>query len=289
MRDNLMREQSSPALDNYMMFLKEIFKKHPYRRLPSGRLETINRFTSQDIANFYQSTLIPSNIVFIVAGDIKKDRVVNWFQSNLKEFDREPIWTFQWEQELPQEAPREIHHVHTSKDKIAIITLGWQAPSIQNPDTYGMDILTFSLHGLFSGRLNTEIRERFSPIYHLESLYRTPREPGYFFITVVCKPDIVDQVKERLLKEIAIIRIDSITPKELEKSKMYFQSYEAYKDESSWESAYYLGYWTVMTGIQFANTYVPELNQVTLEDVKRIAQTYLRDDNYTIVISLPGR
>jgi predicted Zn-dependent peptidase len=290
-RQSLMKdiknEQSNPLVQNLSLFLKNAFRIHPYRFLPSGNLETVENLKPNDVRSYYGDLYTPENITLVICGGFNPKTAQRLLKNNLSTFSRVSKHTFRWDPEPDQTVPREITHVHSFSKGIALITIGWKAPSIRNPDTYGMDIILSSLAIGQSGRLITQIKEQMSSVYFIQAQYRTPREPGFFYINVACDPAAVSSVKDKILKEIDILRKDSITPKELDRAKMFFKSTDAYNQESTFETAFYLGFWSVMENVKFSQTYLPNIQRVTLSDVQRIASEYFREDNYTLVISLP--
>ena len=100
------------------------------------------------------------------------------------------------------------------------------------------------------------------------------------------KPDKVERIKEQaagLLKRAHI----AVTPRELARAKMLLQSIEAYSNQETWETGFFLGTGTVMKDLAFVVNYSKNIMKVRPEDVQRVAQTYLRDDNYTFVSLMP--
>jgi len=280
------QEQSNPSFQILSIFLQNIFHKHPYRFLPLGDTEHAQRFEVKDVVEYYTSLYTPENITVVVVGSGDPTLVMRILGDSVGLFARTSTRKY-WDQEPNQTGSREVILHHSLPSHVAYVMVGWRAPSIQSDDTYGMDVVTISLGSGESSRLNTQIRDRMHSVYFIWADYRTPKEPGYFLITAVCDPSVADEVKRKILKEVDILRKDSITPKELEKAKMFLKSSEAYNRESTFETAYYLGYWSVVKDFRFFQTYLENINKVSLEDVQRVASSYLREDNYTSVILLP--
>jgi zinc protease len=282
--------ENNLVLQNVITLLRTIFQKHPYRNLPLGREETVTGFTRKDVKRYYHDRFTPENITLVIVGDFKVSQAEKFLRKRLAGFSRKSSRVYAWEQEPPQTQPRIVKQIHRNIPNIALITVGWPAPSIDNDDTFGMDILLTSLIRERRGRLITQINDPMKSVYNVEAQYITPGEPGYFFVNAVCSPDSIEMVQEKIMREIEILRKDSITPKELETAKMYIKSSHAYYQESTYGIAYgHLGYWTIVQDLDFAKSYLPNIMKVTLEDVRIIANRYLGEDNYTMIINRPVR
>jgi len=165
--------------------------------------------------------------------------------------------------------------------------VGWQAPSIRNPDTYGVDVLVSCLGTGKASRLNMQIRAGMDSVYSIWAEYLTPRQPGYLVIAGICHPRVAERMKERILREVDILKRDLITPAELVRAKAALRSIKAYSHQSTAGTAAYLGYGTVLGSQDFAVNYDRSIDAVTAEDMRLAAVKYLEGDRYTSVILLP--
>jgi len=281
-------EYKNPVLQLRKLFLKKSFQVHPYRFLPLGTMETIQNLKSKDVREYYENLYIPQNITIVIVGNFERRQVLRILKKSLGSFWRIPLRTYHWASEPEQTVPREEANFHSFPRNIAFFTIGWRAPSIRDPDTYSMDILTAALGIGESSILNTQIRDQMDSVYFIWAEYMTPREPGYFLINIVCRPSAVEEVKKRIFREIDILSRDSITPKALKRAKMYLEAQEAYSREGTMESAFYLGFWSVMKDIHFVKTYLPNIRKVSLQMLKKTASKYLKSNNYTSVVLLPS-
>lgn len=282
-------EQKNPRIQMQSAFLQNLFKVHPYRHLPFGSMRTIRTLGAADVERYYENNFVPENLVLVVTGRFNRNTIVGNLRKSLESFRRKAVVRYKWNQEPPRTEPAFIVQTHNLQQPLAFVTVGWLAPSILNRDTYAMDVLLEALATGESSRLNREIRSSMQSVYSIWAEYRTPREPGYFIIMAICKPSMADTIRHWILHEVDILRDDSLTPRELARAKQMMAAMAAYSSEGATERASVLGYWSTMAEFDFAQTYQPRIQAVTVEDVQNTVRTYLKNNNCVSVILLPKR
>jgi zinc protease len=282
-------ERKNPRVQMQSAFLETAFTVHPYRRQPFGSIENFRKFTAADIERYYANNFVPEKIILVVTGRFDRRSIVRSLGQSLGSFGRKAAVQYKWEQEPPRTKPASVVLTHGLKPSLAFVTVGWLAPSITNRETYAMDVVLEALGAGESSRLNREIRSSMPSVYSIWADYRTPREPGYFLIMAVCEPSAADTVRGRVLKEIGILRDDSLTPAELARAKQMVTAMTAYRSEGATDCGFDLGYWSTMAELDFARTYPRRIQAVTSEDVQNTVRTYLKEENSVSVILLPER
>jgi len=269
-------------------FFKHAYTKHPYRLSPAGSEKGIRNITDHILKNYYKSLYVPENMTLVVAGDIKRKVVEEKCRELFGEFKGSPVLDFSWSQEPEQNRAKDIviKSCRASGDA-AVVSVGWHSPGIRNRDTFTMDIILQILGIGISSRLNNQLTEKMADVYWTWGNYITSREPGCFVLYAACSPEIAEKVKRTMLKEVRVLRNDSITPKELEKARMYYVAGEAYNLENILDCAYSLAFWSINKDFYFAETYLNNIKKVSAEDVQRVANKYLSADSYISVILYP--
>jgi zinc protease len=281
-------EQKNLRIQIQSLFLKNAFLVHPYRLISLGSPKIFTQLTANDVRRYYESMFVPENLLLVITGHFDQQKVIHEIKSNLGTIEKKSPPSFVWEQEPPHKKTVRLVRTYNLPQQVAFVSVGWLAPSVQNPDTYTMDVFFTALGTGESSRLNRQIRSATPSVYSVWAEYRTPREPGYMMITAICEPSVAESVEKKILKEIKIIRDDSYTPKELMRAKQILAAQEAYSREGATDYGFYLGYWSTMANIHFAEEYIGHIQSITSEDVQKVAQTYLKDDNFVSIILLPG-
>jgi zinc protease len=273
-------------------FLKNAFRVHPYRLLPTGSLSAVRRFTSGDVERYFQSTFVPENLTIAVTGRFDRKLVKRLVEGPLSRFERKASTVFAWTPEPPRDTPLKIVRYHDLPTNVSLVSVGWQAPSVQNDDTYAMDVLValLGIPGMGQGfRLNRQLRDAMPSVYSAWAEYQTPREPGYLLITAVCRSGAADSVQTRILREVAILRNDPVPPGEIIRAKQAFMAQRLFSGEGPTESSFFIGFWSMMKNSGYEDTYLERIRSVGAEDVRAVARRYLKDDNFVSVLLLPKR
>jgi zinc protease len=126
-------------------------------------------------------------------------------------------------------------------------------------------------------------------VYSVWAQYLTPREPGYLIVTAVCDPAVADTVRGRILHEIRILRQDPVTAAELARAKEVFVAQRAFSQEGATDSAFLIGFWSVMKNAGFEDTYLRHIQSVQSNGIQEVARRYLNNNNSISIILLPER
>ncbi|HOC31517.1 MAG TPA: insulinase family protein, partial [Armatimonadota bacterium] len=97
------------------------------------------------------------------------------------------------------------------------------------------------------------------------------------------------KVEETLDREIARIQTDGITESELSRAKTQLRtSWAAHLQTTGAKASYLATYTTYYNDPDRINTLFSRQNAVTLDDVKRVANTYLAKENSVTIVVNPG-
>jgi zinc protease len=85
-----------------------------------------------------------------------------------------------------------------------------------------------------------------------------------------------------LLKEIARIKSDGVTPEEIERVKQQYLAADAYKRDGTAAVAMELNEWIAVGDWTLYVTFPRKVEEVTPADVQRVARQYLNEDQSTV-------
>ena len=264
---------------------KVLFKDHPYGFNKEGSLATVAGFSSADLKDTYRRFAVPENTVITVVGEMDPEKTL---KKITELFGSIPASKF-----TPPSVPAEAPLKGVNEKTIAIprakahIAVGFPAVSFYDPDRYALDVLNNLLSGQ-GGRLFLQLRDRESLAYVVASFVRPGVEPGLFGFYIACDTSKIDNAVDGLFREIARVRTDSLTEKEVQDSinnlvgnhLINLQSSWSRSENSALNTLYGLGY-------NYDTEYVKKVSKVTLEDVKRVADKYLNPKNCAILKIVP--
>jgi zinc protease len=272
-------ELSQIAFD---LFYSTIFTTHPYRFPILGHEESIRALTRDALAAYYRTILNPKHLVVSIVGDVDTSQIVTQLRGALEPIPR-PAQTLA----LPPHEPRPTGGRHQRKEvdkQQAHIVLGYHGVSLSHADRYALKLLDAVLSRQ-GGRLFYEVREQRALAYSVSAFSMEGVAPGVFGIYLGTDPSKVDEAITAAHSELGRVREDLVEAHELEQAKKYLtgsyeislQSNGAQSEEMAFNELYGLGY-------DNGQRYLAALNKVTVEDIRRVACTYLDPQTETLVV-----
>ena len=188
----------------------------------------------------------------------------------------------QWE---PQASEKEVYLY--SQSELAWVLLGYQAPSLQSSDYAPMQVIYGALGAGLSSRLWTQLRENRGLAYEVGARYPELLGPSHLLCHVITKPSSVGIARRRMLAEIDKLKKDGMSELELAETKEKLLGMYLLERESMSGRALHLGMAELSgAGYESDARKLQELQRVTVADVKRVANEYLREP--TLIMARPG-
>ena len=243
-----------------------------------GNEETVARITREEIQRFYQRRYRPSAVTLILAGNVSVD-----------EAERLATEAFgDWSGETPDEcrtidkaarSTRGLHIVSKPGAKQAELRIGNVGLPRTHPDYYPVVVMNAVLGGLFSSRINLNLRERHGYTYGAFSHFEWRKQAGPFVVSTAVQSEVTAAAAKEAVAEIERIRNDRVSTNELTLATSYLDGVFPIRYETTDAIAGALAT-LVEYGLpdDFYDTYRAHVRAVTNEDVLRAAQAHLHPD-----------
>lgn len=261
------------------------FTTHPYRRPIGGSPDQVLRLTEVEVTEFYQRFYVPGNMALVVVGDVDPAAVTAQVAELFGSRPARSVALPQPAAEPPQTEIRSV--IRTRPSDTVLFAYSWHAPGIAQPtDVCAMDLIyTLLGEGAF-GRLYAALEE---PGLALMSYvqYLTQRFPGLFTVTVLTTPDNDLKARGAVLAEIQRLRDQPVSEAELAQAKRLLRLSYAFNNEAYSDQVRTLGFYEGLGDYRFALNYMDLIDAVTVEEIHRVARTYLTLDSYSLVVVRP--
>jgi len=261
------------------------YEVHPYKRPVIGYIESVKKINRQKILDFYKKFYVPSNIVMVVAGDVRGDEVFNKVQALMNGFggiapdvSRNP--------EPEQTSPR----VKIIKDKFveAQIGIAWHISDIKDEDTPAIDLLSVLLGSSQSSKLRESIVVDKTLATDIFAYSYTPRDRGLFIVGAGLPFVNIPATLKEIFDVILRYRYEKFSSSEVNKAIVQVESDDIFSLTTMQGRARKLGFYQMMTGdINFGKRYLDRIRSITPDDLIRVAKKYLTYENMSVVILLP--
>lgn len=279
----ILQSKDEPSYVASIVFEKIVFgDDHPYSSPEFGLSGTVGNIENEDLKEFYKSYIIPNDSTMVVVGSVDKERIEDLEEQFLDD------WKFKTHSlkrlPSPKEPKRKIYLVHKDDAPQSEIRIGHLSSPRNSKDYYAKYVMNMILGGQFTSRINLNLREQKGYTYGAHSSFNFNKEAAYFSVsTSVNSENTLDAIKE-IINELGGIR-QQITREELYLAK----SSIIRKYPSIFETYGYIARNLTTKVIHdlpddYFNTYIRNIQNVSLDDALKAAQDNIHTDNMIIVV-----
>ncbi|MBI4767706.1 MAG: insulinase family protein [Deltaproteobacteria bacterium] len=139
--------------------------------------------------------------------------------------------------------------------------------------------------GGFVSRLVDNIRDNLGLTYGIYSYFDARKFPGSFQIAVETKNQNSNQAISEILKELKKLIEKGVSPTELSEAKAYLTGSFPLRMDTNAKLVRLLSAIEIYgLGLDFPAKYKKLINEVTAEEILRVARTYLKPDHFLLVV-----
>ncbi len=268
----------------FQQFLATLYGQHPYSHLSIGRREHLETVTRDDLTAFHQSILQAHRAVFSVVGDITVDEVLPLFQHQASapyfgNGHTMPLTTPTLS--MPSEASEQVIEMEGQQTHIV---WGFPTVTLRDPNRYALRLLDTILGGM-GGRLFVELRDQKSLAYTVTTVDTYPIDTGFLALYIGCSPEKEVEALDEFQRVVRDVQQNGVTDEEMARAKTYLEGVLDIGLQGTSQRTAVYGLGTLQMGKWNAyQNYLKALQDVTREDVQRVAQTYLNTDRSVRVI-----
>ena len=259
---------------------------HPYGTSILGTREALTNITRADLQRFHEQVFAPQHATIAFAGDITKAQAVAEAERVFGAWKGKPRPATPPAEPPPPDAkaPRVIliDRPDATQSSVAVALPGVPRTS---KDFDAITLMNTILGGQFSSRLNLNLREAHGYTYGARSGFEFRQGPGPFTASSALFRESTAAGAREILSEIDKMRTGLVTEEELADAKTNVIRQLPARFETASDTAGTLGALAVY-GLpldEFA-TRTARIQRITREDVKRVAETYLRKDRIRLVV-----
>ncbi|MGV3580909.1 MAG: M16 family metallopeptidase [Methylophilus sp.] len=198
-------------------FMKALYGSHPYSLDGSGEVDTIDKITSEDLRQFYQTYYTAKSAVIALIGDVTEAQAREISESISAGLPQTPaVGEISSVQPLTQPSKQEIAHPATQ----AHILVGQPGIHRGDPDYFPLYVGNYILGGGgFVSRLTEEVREKRGLVYSVYSYFMPMAEKGPFEIGLQTKKEQANDALKLVNETVATFVNKGVTEKELKAAK----------------------------------------------------------------------
>ncbi len=280
-------EQDNPKTAIIRQLYGLVFADHPYGRPVLGTTETMNAATQEKLKAFNRQYYTPENMALVVVGPVEAKTVRAMVDGT---FGRERRSGY-----APPTAPPlrpltgSVRRTVERPEQQAHLALGWQAPSLSNPDSFPLDLLSTILAGSESSRMAKSLRDTERVVASISMTNSSLQLSGIIYVQAALEAADVEQAERRIIEEIARIQREGPTEEERQLAVTKAESEHAFSYETSDGVASAYGLAQTMGKLEDELRYLERLRTVTREQIRDAARKYLPLNDYARIAFVPGK
>ena len=250
----------------------------------SGSSESITAIGRDDVAQFHALNYSPDATTIIIAGDLSVDEGVELVQGTLGEWTgKKPARSTAADKQ--QRAATSSQIVSKADAAQAELRIGHVGVPRSHPDYFSIVVMNAVLGGLFSSRINLNLREAHGYTYGASSYFDWRRQAGPFVISTAVQTEVTGNAITETLKEIDRMRAEEIDQSELSLATSYLEGVFPIRYETTAAIAAALAN-MITFGLpeDYYDTYRSKISSVTTGDVLNAAKTYVDPSRLQIVV-----
>jgi zinc protease len=280
---DILQIQDDPTQLCVGVLLKTIYgPDHPYGYREIGTTEANRTITRDDMVKMWQSGYAPGNSALVLTGDLTAsdaramaEKYFGAWKGTAAKHEPPPVNV---------KTSRGISIVDKPGAAQTFLLVGNLGVARSTPDYVPLEVMNNILGGLYSSRINSNLREEHGYTYGGFSAFFYRRGQGLFAAGGGIRTDATAPAITELFKELDRIRSTPPTVAELQLAKGSFAHSLAGLFESEDQTGYTLGdLFTYELPLDYYEQLPAKIDAVSADDVQRMAEKYIHPETSVVI------
>jgi zinc protease len=255
-----------------------------YARPADGSERSIATLGREDVQRFYRARYLPGSVTLVFAGDVTTELAERLTMNSLGSWAggaASPVAAA----DRPARLTRALHLVAKEDAPQSELRIGHVGLPRNHADYFPATVMNAVLGGLFSSRINLNLREAHAYTYGAFSGFEWRRAAGPWSVSTAVKSEITHDAARETLAEIDRIREAPIANDELTLATSYLDGVFPIRYETTTAIASALGN-LVVYGLpdDYFDRYRANVRAVTVDDVLAAARRHIHPDALQLVV-----
>jgi zinc protease len=279
----ILQQKDEPGILAARTFTRALYgPDHPYGFTELGTEESNKAITREDLVKFWAEGYRPGNSALIVSGDITESELLDLAGRHLGSWHGQSP-----SPEVPVPALDEFNRiviVDKPSSPQTTLRVGHIGVSRASGDYIPLEVMNTILGGLFSSRINLNLREKHGYTYGASSTFVYRRGPGPFLVGTNVRGDVTAAAVKEILGELDRIRTEEPSVEELMLAKESLARSLPGQFETTPQVASTIGEIFVYgLPLDYYRGLPDKIGAVSAADVKRAAEAHLNPDRVVVV------
>ena len=256
--------------------------KYTYGYPDIGTSDSLKAVSRDALLKFWQLNYLPSNAALIVTGNMKLADLKPLLEKEFGAWKGENAPALNMGTPDPSAAKVIlVDRPGAPQTTLLFFSLG---PARSTPDYPQLEVMNADLGGLFSSRINMNLREEHGYTYGAGSFFAYHVAPGPFMVYSDVRTDVTAPATTEVFKELRRMRDTAMTPEELKSAKdSIAQALPARFEHAAETVGTFAELYVYGLPLDYFSQLPDRLYAVTAEQAQAAAQKYIQLDKITVL------
>ena len=275
-------KKDAPGAMTEELFMRTMYKDHPYQHPIDGYVETVQKITRADLINHYRTWYVPNKTILAIVGNIKEKPTITALKhlfGKLKQQET-PDENLPF---LPDRLETTVNQQNMPLESF-YINYGHQLIPATHEDFIKLRMATAILGSGSGSRLFYELRDKRALAYTVHAIAPSIRTTGFVKINMIARPQVLNASLDGIKEQIDRIKTEDVPEDEMKLVKQKIRGFFFLDHQKTTDQANYLGIYEMQGyGYHYDIEYPDRLAQVTAPEVKYVANKYFNNPAIAIV------
>ena len=260
-------------------------RSHPYGHSLSGQEKDVATLTRAELVKAHAALFASSRTQIVVAGDVTKDALRKKLEPAFGTWRTAGGAIVPPKAPPPQKGEARVVWVDKPGAPQSVVRLAEVGVPRSTPDRDAIQVMNAILGGMFSSRINLNLREAHAYTYGASSSFQMRHGPGHFSAGGNIVADKTAPAVVELFKELRAIREKPVSDEELENAKQNIEAAMPGRFETVFEVTSALADLVVYDlPLDEYATRPARIEKITADDVQKAARAHLHPDAVKVVV-----
>lgn len=278
-----------------------VFRSNPYRWPPEGVNDSVQKISPEEVWQHYSRYYVPNNAILVAVGDFETKVLLGQIEKLFGGIPRKKDPPQIEAQEPPQRGERRVKVNRLGS--IPYLEIAYPAPHILNDDFFAMLMIDAVLNGSeglrfpIPGRFSTPSPDSWLHKGLVEKKLSTqvsteliPTQGTYLYKLTLTPPDQfqfqpAEEAFSELMEKLRTVRLSE---EEMQKLRAQVLNGQILDQGDCENRAFKLGYLESIASYKLLEEFQAKINQVSSQDLTRVASKYLTDEKRTVGWCVPA-
>jgi zinc protease len=273
---------SAPAVATRVARLALFGSAHPYGQIDLGTESAIKAIKRDDLFAFWKQHYVPNNAALVVSGAITREELKALVDAKFGGWQKGEV------KPVPAAAPQSTNAKLVLVDKpgapqtaLNFTMIGAERKTAEYP---ALQVMNAALGGLFTSRLNNNLREQKGYTYGVRSGFSYRRMPGPFSISGSFRTDVTGPSVVEIFKEVTAMAAKPMPPKELAGARnSQILSLPGQFDTNRAIGGSLSNIFVYDLGLDYYRGLAKRFAAVTAKDAQSAVRRYLKPENMIVI------